>query len=107
MKPSTMLKAVAYLASQDPEMPMTRLQIFLFIAQRKQCLVRDLTKLTGLNQSTVARSLAALGSKPSRSRPEGLKWVETYPDPTDPRRQIVKLTAAGDHALQQTMLMLE
>lgn len=103
----TLLRLATFIATHDPEMPMTRLQIFLLIASRRHCLVRDLTKLTGLNQSTVARSLASLGSKPSRSRQEGLNWITMTPDPEDPRRMIVGLSSKGSAILQQLNLMLE
>ena len=79
----------------DREMTITRLSVFIFIARHPECLVRDIVKATGLNQSTIARIVALLSDKPSRGNREGLFWVDATPDHDDPRRMRLSLTAKG------------
>ncbi|PCD76769.1 hypothetical protein CLN94_06590 [Pseudothioclava arenosa] len=92
-----MIRVTAYLLNADPDMTVSRLNVFLHIASSKDgdVLVRDLCKKTGLGQSTVARTLAILSDKPMRGKKDGLGWVRTDPDPEDPRRVLVNLTSVG------------
>lgn len=82
-------------------MTFTRLHVFLLLAGKKDVLVRDVVKQTGLNQSTVARTVAQLGDKPLRGKKQGLGWVRTDPDPDDPRRVFINLTTKGNKVLSE------
>ena len=97
----TVSRLVSYLMQVDPDMPISRLRVFLYVAQRSDALVRDLVKTTGLNQSTVARTLAILGEKPQRGGAEGLGWVVMSPDPDDPRRVLINITSKGQKVLSE------
>lgn len=89
------MQASNYLLKLDPDMTLTRLNIFLQIAKGTDVLVRDLVKTTGLGQSTIARTVALLSDKPMRGKKEGLHWVAAHPDPDDPRRVMINLTKKG------------
>ena len=88
-------------------MPLTRGQVFMIVALDDGCLVRDIVQRTGLNQSSVARSLAFLGDKPVRGNKEGLKWVEMRPDNNDPRRVTCHLTSKGKTLMSEITALLE
>lgn len=90
-----LLRTATYLVKYDRDMPLTRMQVLLIVMLKEGCLVRDITARTGLNQSTVARSLGFLGDKPVRGQKEGLGWVEMRPDHEDPRRVRCYLTPKG------------
>ncbi len=99
--PRNLLRVLTLLAQHDKDMPLTRASVFLVVAINPDCLVRDITKRTGLSQSTVARSLAFLGEKPARGEKDGLRWVAMKPDPEDPRRVRCTLTAKGEALMAQ------
>lgn len=90
-----------YLIAHDREMPLNRLVVLLLVskAPKEGALVRDIVKQTGLNQSTIARTLALLGDKPIRGKASGLKWVKTSPDRDDPRRVRIFMTEQGKKVL--------
>lgn len=96
---TTLLRVATRLLKSDKDMPLTRVQVLLIISLRDGCLVKDITSRTGLAQSTVARTLAFLGTKPVRGVRDGLNWVETRPDHEDPRRVRCYLTPAGKRVM--------
>lgn len=96
----SLVRLTTHLNNVDPDMTITRLLIFLHVADANKkdgddILVRDLIKRVGLGQSTVARTLAILSDKPQRGKKNGLRWVESYDDPEDVRRKRVRLTPLG------------
>lgn len=100
-------KAITHLSQHDKEMPLTRASVLMVVALNPDCLVRDITKRTGLNQSTVARSLAFLGDKPTRGSKDGLRWIEMKADWEDPRRVRCNLTAKGDKLMAELKDLME
>lgn len=100
-------RVIVHLFQHDKEMPLTRASVLLYVANNPDCLVRDITKRTGLNQSTVARSLAFLGDKPTRGEKDGLQWIAMTPDHEDPRRLRVNLTAKGERLMADINDLME
>lgn len=100
-------RVITHLSQHDKEMPLTRASVLMVVALNPNCLVRDITQRTGLNQSTVARSLAFLGDKPSRGAKEGLMWVEMRSDEEDPRRVRCNLTQKGRKLIAELEDMME
>lgn len=100
-------RVITHLSQHDKDMPLTRASVLLVVALNRDCLVRDITTRTGLNQSTVARSLAFLGDKPTRGDKEGLRWVEMRPDHEDPRRVRCNLTAKGEKLMAELSDLME
>lgn len=101
LNPKALTRLTSYLMQHDPDMPISRLRVFLYVAQRKDTLVRDIVKVTGLSQATISRTLAILGQKPQRGNQPGLDWVDIAPDPDDPRRVVLNLTAKGKKVLAE------
>jgi DNA-binding MarR family transcriptional regulator len=91
----TLSRLTTYLMRVEPDMTIGKLHVFLFVAQRKDVLVRELVRATGLSQSAISRILAALGDKPHRGKREGLRWVTVTPDPDDPRRVFANVSDRG------------
>lgn len=103
-----LMRMLTYMMTHDKEMPISRLQMLLIISTKGKegCLVRDLVKATGMNQSTVARSLSHLSSKPLRGQKTPLHLISVLPDADDPRRVRAYLTEKGEQALAQIETML-
>ncbi len=99
------LKVVTYLASQRPKITLSKLQILLLIAQRQDVACDDLTKLTGLNQTTVWRCTGEMGDKSDRAGNEGLGWISIRPDPEDPRRDLFSLSRKGRYVFRELEAM--
>lgn len=89
---NTLLRVATHVRTEDKEMPMSRFQILLLVAKAGEdgALVRELIKASGINQSSVARSLKNLGA----SEKDGL--VKQSPDPEDPRRVRIFMTDRGN-----------
>ena len=101
------MRVFTHLVKLDKDMPLTRGQVLMIVAMEDGCLVRDIVQRTGLNQSSVARSLAFLGDKPVRGNKEGLRWVELRPDYSDPRRVTCHLTSKGKTLMSEITSLLE
>lgn len=104
-----LLRVATHMKKYDSEMTMSRVQVLLLIAGANEdgALVRDLTKRTGLNQSTVARILSHLGEKPLRGHKEALNWITTTPDHEDPRRVRCVLTPRGQTVVAEIETLLK
>lgn len=88
-----------HLLTCDDDMTVSRLNVFIHAARAEGCTVRHLCTVTGLNQSTVARTLSLLSEKTMRGKKEPLGWVRVEPDPEDPRRRLIYTTAKGRKVL--------
>jgi DNA-binding MarR family transcriptional regulator len=98
-----LMRVCTHLSKYDREMSIAKLQIFLQVAKKGKegALVKDLMRVTGLNQSSVARTLAHLGEKTTRGQTTPLRWVDMRPDPEDPRRVRCHITSKGDTVLAE------
>ena len=101
LTPKSLSRLSAYLMQFDPDMPISRLRVFLYVAQRNDTLVRDIVKATGLSQATISRTVSLLADKPQRGSQPGLGWVEAKPDPDDPRRIVLSLSAKGHRVVSE------
>jgi DNA-binding MarR family transcriptional regulator len=83
-------------ASQvDPEMPLQQLHCLLVIAEAAEGLsLTDLANKVGIGLATASRYVGALG-KLNRRREEGLKLIESFEDPMERRKKIIRLTKKG------------
>lgn len=102
-----LLRLINHVLRYDGEMTLTRLQIFMVVADNDGCLVRDIVLRTGLHQSTVARQLAILGEAPKRGSKVALRWVEMRPDHEDPRRVRCYITLLGRKVLSEIETLVE
>ena len=85
----------------ESEMPLQQLHCLLLIAQADEGLsLTDLSKKAGIGLATASRYVAALG-KQNRHREEGLLLVESFEDPMERRKKIIRLTTKGKAALNK------
>lgn len=95
------LKFIQGISRIEPEMPLQQLHCLLLIAQADEGLsLTDLSKKAGIGLATASRYVAALG-KQNRHREEGLLLVESFEDPMERRKKIIRLTTKGKAALNK------
>tara|TARA_R100000234_G_C4986673_1_gene173605 strand:+ start:966 stop:1325 length:360 start_codon:yes stop_codon:yes gene_type:complete len=92
-----LLKAMELFRSYDPEIPAQVISVFLYIASHDDVSkVQIQDKEVGLNMpsASASRNTDWLSHK-HRLGKRGLNWVIKYRDPTDLRKQIMKLSPQG------------
>jgi len=92
-----LLKAMELFRSYDPEIPAQVISVFLYIASHDDVSkVQIQDKEVGLNMpsASASRNTDWLSHK-HRLGKSGLNWVIKYRDPTDMRKQIMKLSPQG------------
>jgi DNA-binding MarR family transcriptional regulator len=86
----------------DPYIASQTIECLLAVAMRPGITMQDLSKDTGLAQSSCSRNIALL-SKYHRLGKEGFDLVEAVDDPRERRRKIVYLTAKGQKLVNKLM----
>lgn len=95
------LKFVRGVSKLEPEMPLQQLHCLLVIAQSEEGMsLTDISHKVGIGLATASRYVAALG-KQNRHREEGLLLVESFEDPMERRKKIIRLTAKGKAAINK------
>lgn len=88
-------------AEIDPEMPLQQLHCLLVVAEAEEgTSLTDLAKKVGIGLATASRYVGALG-KINRRREEGLKLIESFEDPMERRKKIIRLTKKGHITTQK------
>ena len=78
----------------DETMPIQMALILMLVAQKPGISLSELTKLTGLGKSSVARHVAAL------SKQFGKGLIDYSEDPADRRNKVAQLTPQGDRFIR-------
>lgn len=95
------IKFIRSISKIESEMPLQQLHCLLLIAEANEGLsLTDLSRKAGIGLATASRYVAALG-KQNRHREEGLLFVESFEDPMERRKKIIRLTAKGKAALNK------
>jgi DNA-binding MarR family transcriptional regulator len=95
------LKFIQGVARIESEMPLQQLHCLLVIAQAKDGLsLTEIASKVGISLATASRYVAALG-KQNRHREEGLLLIESFEDPMERRKKIIRLTAKGRTAINK------
>ena len=92
-----LLQAMELFRSYDPEIPAQVISVFLYIASHDDCTKVQLQdKAEGLNMpsASASRNTDWLAHK-HRLGKNGLNWIIKYRDPTDMRKQVMKLSPQG------------
>lgn len=86
----------------DPKgVPLHHLRLVLEVVMRGgRCTYQQLQETLDLTNSSVSRTVNALGSEHRNGKP-GLGLLTTYPDPDEGRRFVVTLTPKGTAFLRQ------
>lgn len=103
MTPHEALKLLTGIRQVDPEMPIAQAMCLFVIAQEKEGLsLTELSRKVGIGMATASRYVASL-NKMTRYRTEGLKLVESFEDPLERRKKIIRLTPKGQIALRNIL----
>ncbi len=85
----------------DPEMPLQQARCLFIVAQSEEGMsLSDIAKKAGIGLATASRYIGALG-KINRRREEGLKLIESFEDPMERRKKIIRLTPKGKIIIQK------
>lgn len=94
-------RALAAFSVLSPtQFPIHHAQVFLVVAAQGHCTYEQLEETLNLSNSTVSRTVHALGDK-HRKGYDGHGLLETFKDPDEGRRFMVRLTAKGKALVRQ------
>lgn len=80
----------------DPAMPLSAAQAFVWVAMNEGHHQFDLEQYLGTSNATASRSIAWWSDWRSfKDKKKGPGFIESYPDPTDKRYRVVRLTKKG------------
>lgn len=79
----------------NPTMPLQQVRMFLHVALHGEVPQASLEEVTGVEQSSVSRNVALLGPGLSPAEP-GYGLIESFPDPWNRKRNLVRLTGKGE-----------
>jgi DNA-binding MarR family transcriptional regulator len=97
------LRLIAGIRQIDPEMPLQQAHCFLLIAEAEDGLsLSELASKANIGLATASRYVGALG-KINRHREAGLQIIESFEDPMERRKKIIRLTLKGKLALKQAL----
>jgi DNA-binding MarR family transcriptional regulator len=94
-------RALDVFKTLDPaQLPAHRIRMFLEIAKCAPVEYKELETRLITSNASVSRGIQALSDGRDNGQP-GLGLVESYPDPADNRRFLVRLTTKGKHLINQ------
>ena len=95
------IQLIQGISQLEAEMPLQQLHVLLLIAKAEEgSSLTDLAREAGIGLATASRYVSALG-KQNRHREEGLLLVESFEDPMERRKKIIRLTDKGRLALNK------
>ncbi len=94
--------ALEKLAQFDSAMPLSALQTLIWVALNEGRHQYDLERDLKLSTSAAGRSIAWWGDwRDFKAKRRGPGLVESYPDPSDKRYRVVRLTDAGKEFMKE------
>lgn len=94
-------KVLTGIAAIDPDMPLQQARCLFIVAQSEEAMsLSDIAKKVGIGMGTASRYISALG-KINRHREEGLQLIESFEDPMERRKKIIRLTAKGKTVIRK------
>ena len=103
MTPEDVVKLLAGISAVDPEMPLGQAKCLFIIAMSDEGMsLTDIAKKAGIGLATASRNVAALG-KINRKREEGLQLIESFEDPMERRKKIIRLTTKGKTTINRIL----
>jgi DNA-binding MarR family transcriptional regulator len=103
---NTIMRLVETFRTVDAVLPAQMAQCFLAVAIRPGLTAQNLAEMTSLSQAAVNRNIRALGKRHRYDKP-GLELIEAVPDPAEPRRNIMSLTAKGEKLAAELIRALQ
>ena len=98
-------QAIEHLRTFDKEIPAQVIATFLYVASHDDCMKGDLEKALAFSTASGSRNTDWL-SEYHRLNKAGLGLIAKYRDPTNRRRQILKLSPKGRILVQQLKTIL-
>jgi len=87
----------------DSEMPLPQLHCLLILGTEEDGMsLTELAKRAEIQLATASRYVSALG-KVNRHREEGLKLIESFEDPMERRKKIIRLTTRGKKLIHKML----
>ena len=87
----------------DGEMPLQQLMTLLVVADATDGLsLTEVANKVGVGLATASRYVGSLG-KINRKKEEGLQFLESFEDPMERRKKIIRLTAKGKSAINMIL----
>ena len=101
MKLQEVHRLLESIAAINPEMPLQQARCLFIIADSDEGLsLSDIAKKAGIGLATASRYIGALG-KINRKKEEGLQLIESFEDPMERRKKIIRLTTKGRAAVRR------
>lgn len=89
------IERIRMITKVDPDMTLQQLHCLLVISTEPEgTYLTNIANKAGISLATASRYVSALG-KMDRHHREGLKLVESFEDPMERRKKIIRLTAKG------------
>jgi len=94
-------KFLAAVSEVDSEMPLQQVRCLFIISESEEGMsLSDIAKKAGIGLATASRYIGALG-KLNRKREEGLQLIESFEDPMERRKKVIRLTTKGRAAVRR------
>ena len=90
----------AFAVLSPTHLPLHFCQIFLVVARRNQCTFQELMEELNLTNSAISRSVMAMGDTNRKGQP-GFDLLDTFKDPKEGRRFLVRLSPRGKALYRQ------
>ena len=88
-------KLLEMVSAIDNEMPLQQARCLFIVATSDEGMsLSDIARKAGIGLATASRYIGALG-KINRKREEGLQLLESFEDPMERRKKIIRLTSKG------------
>jgi DNA-binding MarR family transcriptional regulator len=89
------------IAAIHTEMPLQQARCLFIVAESEEGMsLSDIAKKAGIGLATASRYIGALG-KVNRKREEGLQLIESFEDPMERRKKVIRLTTKGRAAVRR------
>ena len=87
----------------EQDMPLQQAKCLFIVSQEEEGMsLSDIAKKAGIGLATASRYISALG-KLNRHRQEGLQLIESFEDPMERRKKIIRLTAKGRTTIKRIL----
>lgn len=95
MTPRDAIRFLTGISAIDPEMPLGQAKCLFVVAEEEEGMsLSEIAKRAGIGLATASRHIGALG-KINRKKEEGLLLIESFEDPMERRKKIIRLTKKG------------
>lgn len=94
------LRLLTGISAIDSEMPLGQAKCLFIVSQVEEGMsLSDVARKAGIGLATASRYIGALG-KINRKKEDGLQLVESFEDPMERRKKIIRLTAKGKRVIK-------